>query len=574
MEKLVECVPNISEGRDHRIIDAVTAEIERTEGVHLLDVDPGADTNRTVITFIGSPAGVAEAAFRVVAKAAELIDMSRHSGAHPRHGATDVCPFVPVRGVTMDECVQIARQVGKRIGEELQIPVYLYEEAAASPERRNLAQVRKGEYEALPDKLGTDRWRPDFGPNEFNAHTARTGATNVAARGFLVAYNVNLNTRAKSIASQIALDIKEAGRAKRDENGKIVRDDNGKPILVPGPYRLEACKAVGWVIPEYDRAQVSMNLVNTAVTKPHQAFEACCRSAADRGVRVTGSELVGLIPEGDLLAAGRYFLAKAGQSTGIPRRMILETAVQSMGLAELGPFDLDERIIEYRAGLTDGPLVRMTGREFVDELSSDSPAPGGGSVAALACAQAAALVAMVGNLTAGKKKYAAVRDEVVALADEAQELKDFFLAAMDEDTAAFNRVMDSFRLPKGNQEQVRRRNLAIAEATREATRIPLGVLEKTPRLVAMADRMAEIGNAASLSDAGVAVLMAAAGAEGAYDNVLINLDALGDLDQSGAPDFADRTLTTAKDALDRCLQAAAEARRKVRERLEQAIGGK
>jgi len=327
MEKLVECVPNISEGRDEGIIAAVTAEVERTAGAHLLDVDPGADTNRTVITFIGTPAAVAEAAFRVVAKAASLIDMSSHSGAHPRHGATDVCPFVPIRGVTMAECADIARAVGRRIGEELEIPVYLYEEAASRPERKNLAHVRQGEYEALPNKLGTPEWEPDFGPNAWNEHTARTGATNVAARGFLVAYNVNLNTRDKSIASQIALDVKEAGRAQRDQEGEIVRDAAGKPVLVPGPYQLEACKAVGWVIPEYDRAQVSMNLVNTAVTKPHQAFEACRRSAADRGVRVTGSELVGLIPENDLLAAGRHFLREAGQGAGIPRRIIIETAI-------------------------------------------------------------------------------------------------------------------------------------------------------------------------------------------------------------------------------------------------------
>ncbi len=505
MKKLVECVPNISEGRDQGVIDAVTAVVTEVEGVSLLDTDPGADTNRTVITFIGEPEPVAEAAFRLVKRAGELIDMRTHKGAHPRHGSTDVCPFVPVRGATMDECVEIARAVGERIGRELGFPVYLYEEAATSDERRNLATVRKGEYEALADKLGTGQWAPDFGPNEWNDHTARSGAINVSARGFLVAYNVNLNTRQKKLASQVALDIKEAGRAKRDENGKLVKDENGDNILVPGPYRLEACKAVGWTIPEYDRAQISINLVNTAITRPHDAFEACRKSATDRGIRVTGSELVGLIPEGDLLAAGKYYLRRAGQSAGIPRRQILETAIQSLGLRELGEFDPMEKVIEYQAGLVDGPLVSMTSREFVDELSSDSPAPGGGSVAALCAAQAAGLVAMVGNLTVGKKKYRA-QGRVKEIAEEAQELKDFFLDAIDGDTDAFNKVMDCFGMPRKTDAQKRARDLAIAGATRGATRVPLSVLEKLPRVIELAAEIGEVGNQNSLSDAGVAVL--------------------------------------------------------------------
>ncbi len=571
MKKLVECVPNISEGRDPAVIEAVAGVVRDVPGVHLLDVDPGAETNRTVITFIGDPEAVAEAAFRVVRRAAELIDMSRHHGAHPRHGATDVCPFVPVSGVTMDECVAIARAVGERIGRELEIPVYLYEEAATRPARRNLANVRKGEYEALPTKLGTEEWAPDFGPNAWNERSRRTGATNVSARGFLVAYNVNLNTRSKSVASQIALDIKEAGRADRDESGAIVRDKDGKPVLVPGPYRLEACKAVGWVIPEYDRAQVSINLVNTAVTKPHQAFEACRNSARDRGARVTGSELVGLVPEGDLLAAGRYFQEQAGQSPGLPRRQLLETAVQSLGLRDLGPFDAAERIIEYRAGLVDGPLVSMTNRAFLDELSTDSPAPGGGSVAALGCAQAAALVAMVANLTVGKKKYDAVQDRVKAVAVRGQDLKDGFLAAMDHDTEAFNAVMASFGLAKGTPDQARERDLAIAAATREATRVPLSVLQAVPELLDLAAEIAEIGNAPSLSDAGVAVLMAMAGAEGAYYNVIINLESLRGLDQSAEPSFAGETLAAARATLADCEQRAAAARAAVRGRLESAL---
>ena len=567
MDKLVECVPNISEGRDRRVIDAVADAVRGVEGVTLLDVDPGADTNRTVITFIGPPDPVAEAAFRVVAKAAELIDMSRHHGAHPRHGATDVCPFVPVRGVTMEECVELARRVGRRIGEELGIPVYLYEHAAVRPERKNLAHVRQGEYEALPDKLGTEEWAPDFGPNTWNERVARTGATNVGARNFLVAYNVNLNTRARKIASDIALDIREGGRAKRDADGKIVRDADGKPIKVPGKHRLPACKAVGWVIEEYDRAQVSINLVDTSVTKPHDAFEACRAAARERGVRVTGSELVGLIPEGDLLAAGRYYQEQAGQSPGLPRRQLIETAVQSLGLRDLGAFDPDRKIIEYQAGLVDGPLVSMSNRDFVDELSTDSPAPGGGSVAALCGAQAAALVAMVANLTVGKKKYADVQARVKEIAVAGQELKDALLRAMDDDTAAFDRVMEAFRLPRKTEAQKRERDLAVAAATREATAVPLAVLERIPQVLELADEIARIGNAASLSDAGVAVLTAMAAAEGAWYNVLINLASLRDLPQDAAPDFAARTRERADAALARCEELASATRLAVRERL-------
>ncbi len=570
MSKLVECVPNISEGRDRAVIDAVTAVIGEVDGARLLDVDPGADTNRTVITFIGPPEAVAEAAFRVVKRAAELIDMGRHHGAHPRHGATDVCPFVPVRGVTMEECAELARQVGRRIGDELGIPVYLYEAAATRPGRRNLADIRKGEYEALPRKLGTAEWAPDFGPNQWDEHTARTGATNVAARGFLVAYNVNLNTRDKALASQVALDIKEAGRGKRDADGNLVKDVAGQTVLEPGPYRLPACKAVGWFIPAYERAQVSINLVDTGVTKPHQAFEACDAAARDRGARATGSELVGLIPESDLLAAGRFYLRRAGQSAGVPRRHLLETAIQSLGLRELAPFDPAEKVIEYQAGLTDGPLVSLTNRAFVDELSTDSPAPGGGSVAALCAAQGAALCAMVANLTVGKKKYAGVQERMKDLAEEAQELKDFFLAAIDDDTAAFNAVMAAFALPKATPAETAARDAAIAAATLRATLVPLSVLEHVPPALALAGEVATGGNANSLSDAGVAGLTLMAGAEGAYYNVLINLAALAALPAATAPGAAIpvdlRPRATA--ALARCESAAAATRALVRGRLE------
>ena len=570
MDQLVECVPNISEGRDRAVIDAVVAAAADVEGVRLLDVAPGADTNRTVITLLGPPDAVAEAAFRLVRRAGELIDMRRHRGAHPRHGSTDVVPFVPVRGVSMDDCVALARAVGRRIGEELGFPVYLYEAAATRDDRRNLAHVRQGEYEALPRKLGSDAGRPDFGPNEWNDRTARSGAINVGARGFLVAYNVNLNTRQKRIANQIALDVKEAGRARRDEAGRVVKDAEGQTVRVPGPYRLEACKAVGWLLPEFDRAQVSMNLVDTAVTKPHQAFEACRASARDRGVRVTGSELVGLVPEADLLEAGRHYLRRAGESAGVPRRMLLETAVQSLGLRDLGPFDPAERVLEYRAGLIDGRLASMTNRAFVDELSTDAPAPGGGSVAALSGAQAAALVAMVANLTVGKKGYEAVQERVKTIAEEAQALKDALLEAMDLDTAAFDWVMAAFAEPKATDEQRRARDLAIAEATRGATRVPLSVLERADRVLELAAEVAEIGNANSLSDAGVAVLCAAAAAEGAYYNVRINLAALEGLDGSAEPDFVASARKRAIDGLEACEAKATAARRAIRGRLEVA----
>jgi len=566
MRKLVECVPNISEGKDQAVIDAVTGVIEEVDGVRLLDVDPGADTNRTVITFIGAPEGVEEAAFRVVARARQLIDMSRHKGAHPRHGATDVCPFVPVSGVTMEECVAIARRVAERIGTELSIPIYLYEEAALLEERRNLAHCRKGEYEALPEKLGKPEWKPDFGPDRFDEGVARSGVTNVGARQFLVAYNINLNTRLRSIAQDIALDVREAGRAKRDEKGEIVRDKQGKAINVPGT--LEAVKGVGWKIPEYDRAQISMNLVNTSITRPHEAFEECRRQANRRGVRVTGSELVGLIPEADMLLAGRHFLERANQSPGVPRRQLMETAIQSLGLREISAFDPAEKIIEYQAGLVDGELVSMTNREFADLLSTDAPAPGGGSVAALCAAQAAALGAMVANLTVGRKGHEEVQDRVKEIAVACQEHKDFFLAAVDEDTDAFNRVMDCFRMPRKTEEQKKTRGLTVADATRGATRIPLTVLERASEMLGLVTEIAEIGNQNSLSDAGVGSLVGMAGAEGAFYNVLINLDALGELDQSADPEFAKTTRKRALAAMEKCEERAQATRKLVRAKLE------
>ena len=412
--KLVECVPNFSEGRDRGVIDAIVAAIASVEGVHVLDVDPGRDTNRTVVTFVASMERAVEAAFRGIAKAADLIDMSKHHGEHPRMGATDVCPFVPLGTTTMDECVALARALGERVGAEMKIPVYLYEYAATRDDRRNLADIRAGEYEALPEKLDNPSWKPDFGPAKMNA---RAGATVIGARKFLIAYNVNLNTRDKKKASDIAFAIREQGRKKRDAHGQFLRDMSGDFEFDPGT--LKACKAVGWYIDEYQRAQVSINLTDFDVTPPHVAFEEVARQAAERGLRATGSELVGLIPLEAMRRAGRFYLERQGASVGVPEPVLVETAIQSLGLRELGGFDPMQKIIEYRVA-ADSPLASSTVREFVDLVSTDAPVPGGGSVAALCGSLAAALTAMVGNLTVGKKGYESVSSEMSTLAAGAQ----------------------------------------------------------------------------------------------------------------------------------------------------------
>ena len=440
---IVECVPNFSEGRNRAVIDEIARAIRDVDGAALLDVDPGHATNRTVVTFVGGPEPVLEAAFRAIETAKRLIDMSRHRGEHARLGATDVCPFVPVSGISMEDCAQLARRLAKRVGEDLGIPVYLYEHAASRPERRNLADIRKGEYEGLAEKLADPEWTPDFGPAVFDP---RTGATVIGAREFLIAYNVNLNTRDRRLANDIALEVREAGRAKRDTSGEIVRNPDGTPVKVPG--RLKAFKGVGWFIAEYDRAQVSINLVDYKVTPPHTAFDVIVEEAHRRGLRVTGSELVGLIPLEAIVLAGRHYLKKQGKSTGIPMRQIVETAVQSLGLRDLGPFDPDEKIIEFRLAqdLKGKRLVDRTVAGFTDELSSESPAPGGGSVAALCGSMAAALASMVANLTAGKPGSAG-KEEMIVVAEEAQTLKDALLDAVDADTEAFNRLLAANRLP-------------------------------------------------------------------------------------------------------------------------------
>jgi len=524
MSQIVECVPNFSEGRDPVIIKQITDEILKIEGVKLLDVDPGADTNRTVVTMVGEPAAVVEAAFQAIKKASEVLDMRHHSGAHPRMGATDVCPFIPVSAISMDECVELAKILGKRVGEELNIPVYLYEFAATREDRRNLADIRAGEYEALPEKLKTPDFTPDFGPAAFNA---KSGATVIGARKFLIAYNVNLNTRNRKIASDIALDIREQGRAKRDDDGKFVRDAEGNQILVPGT--LPAVKAVGWYIDEYNMAQISMNLVDYDVTPMHVAFDEVCAQANRRGLRVTGSELVGLVPLNALLQTGAYFLKKQSGSTAVSEKELIRIAVQSMGLDEIGPFDPNEKIIEYQLKDKHQPsLVTMTVTDFADELASDSPAPGGGSVAALAGSLGAALVNMVGVLTHDKKGYEAATIEVESLSLAARSLKENLLKLVDEDTESFNQVMSAMRLPKKTDEQKSVRDLAILQATKVSASVPLRVMEACLKVVKLSARMAIIGNQNSLSDAGVGILMARAGLEGAAMNVLINLQGLGD----------------------------------------------
>lgn len=518
--RLVECVPNISEGRNRKTIDAVVQAAAATPGVQVLNVDPGEETNRTVITLVGEPRAAAEAAFRLVARAVELIDMSAHAGAHPRMGAVDVVPFVPVAGVSMDECVALAREVGERIGRDLDIPVYLYEAAATSEQRRNLADVRAGEYEGLADKLADPAWTPDFGPAELRP---RSGATVVGARKFLVAYNVNLNTLDYRLANRVAFDIREKGRMRRDADGNVLRDESGEALREPG--LLKAVKAVGWTIPEYGCAQISMNLTDLEETPLHVAFDACDERALERGLRITGSELVGLVPRDALLAAGRHYLHRMGRSTGVPEQLIIHTAVRTLGLSEIKAFDPSERIIEYVLA-PESRLVGMTLREFADELSTDSPAPGGGSVSALAGALGAALAAMVSNLSHSKKGFDAHQEELEKIGVAGQRIKDRMLAAVDDDTAAFDRLLEAMRMPKKTDQDKAIRAAAIAEATVAATEVPLSVLEACPDVIELCRRVAAIGLQASRSDAGVGAQAARAAAAGAYQNVCINLPAL------------------------------------------------
>jgi len=521
--KLVECVPNFSEGRNKEKINAITKEIESTPQVTLLDVDPGESTNRTVVTFIGSPEGVKEAAFKAIKKAAEVLDMSKHKGAHSRIGATDVCPFIPVSGVTMEDCIQLSQTLGERVAKELGIPVYLYEEAAQKPERKNLANIRVGEYEGLAEKLKDPKWAPDYGKPAFNP---KAGATVIGAREFLIAYNINLNTRDRRLAHEIALNIREKGRAKRDKEGKIARDANGKAIKIPGKFT--EVKAVGWYIEDYGIAQISINFNNYKISPPHIVFDKVIKEAEKLGLRVTGSELVGLIPKEALLMAGRYYLEKQGKSPGVPEEELIKTAVISLGLNDVAPFEAEKKIIEYQFKEFESSLISLNLREFANELSMDSPAPGGGSTAALCGALSASLSSMVSNLTVGKKGYENVQNDVKKIAVNAQFLKDEFLRAVDLDTMAFNKFMEASRLPKKTDEQKEERTKTVGEASKEATLVPFGVLEKSIEALKLAKEVALKGNKNSLSDAGVAGLTAQAAAEGAYYNIKINLPSIQD----------------------------------------------
>jgi glutamate formiminotransferase/formiminotetrahydrofolate cyclodeaminase len=527
MQKVIECVPNFSEGRDPEVIRQITAAIESVEGVSLLNVDPGASTNRTVVTFAGNPEAAVEAAFRGIQKAAELIDMRKQKGAHPRMGATDVCPFIPVSNVSWEEAIACAHQLGKRVAEELTIPVYLYEKAARDPSRSNLSVIRSGEYEGFFEKIKEAAWKPDFGPSFFNE---KSGATVIGAREFLVAYNVNLNTRAVRRATSVAFDVRENGRVKTDDGtpqGKPVLDANGEPVRVPG--MLKHVKAIGWYVEEYGLAQVSMNLTNIEETPLHAAFDACDESAGKRGLRVTGSEIVGMLPKKCLVEAGKYFLRKQQWSEGASEEELINIAIRSMGLNELKPFDPKERIIEFKMESTaKKSLVKMDLRQFCNETLSDSPAPGGGSVAALMGALGVSLGGMVANLSAGKRGW---DDKITYFSDwavKAQQLKDELLFLVDEDTAAFNKVMEAFALPKESAEEKAARSAAIQLANKYAAEIPLRVMETASKSYQLLAEMAEKGNPASISDVGVGLLALRACIDGAALNVRINLVGLKD----------------------------------------------
>lgn len=525
--QLIECVPNFSEGRDMGIINQITDAIRAVSGVRVVDVDPGKATNRTVVTMVGEPEAVCEAAFQGVKKAQELIDMRKHHGAHPRFGATDVCPLVPVSNITMDEVVVLARKLAERIGTELGISVYCYEKAAFKPERRNLAACRAGEYEGLAQRVVTEEWKPDFGPALFNA---KSGATAVGARNFLVAYNVNLNTTSTRRANAVAFDIREKGRPQREGDpvvGKKKVGPDGKVLWTPGS--LKACKAIGWYIEEFGIAQVSINLTDISVTPLHVAFEETCKKAEARGLRVTGSELVGVVPLQAMLDAGRYFLHKQQRSTGIADEEIIKIAVKSMGLDELYPFEPKKKIIEYILEDENAhPLTNMTLRGFVEEAASESPAPGGGSVSAAIGALGVALGSMVANLSAHKPGWDSRWREFSDWADKGKHYVDQLLHLIDEDTAAFNGIMDALGMPKGNDEEKAARHAALQEATRRATEVPAQIMRTCYASMEVMEAMAKLGNPASVSDAGVGALAARAGVIGAFLNVKINVPSLED----------------------------------------------
>ncbi|MBA3832820.1 MAG: glutamate formimidoyltransferase [Chthoniobacterales bacterium] len=557
MPKLIECVPNFSEGRDLNIIHQITAAIDSVDGVSLLDIDPGASTNRTVVTFVGSPEAAVEGAFRGIQKAAELIDMRKQKGAHPRMGATDVCPFIPVSDVSWGEAIACAESLGKRVGEELKIPVYLYEKAAKDPARSNLAFVRAGEYEGFFEKIKDKAWKPDFGPAVFNE---RAGATAIGAREFLVAYNVNLNTKAVRRATSVAFDVRENGRVKTSDGtpaGKRVLDAKGEPERIPG--MLKHVKAIGWFVEEYGMAQVSMNLTNIEETPLHAAFAACEEAAGKRGLRVTGSEVVGMLPKRCLLDAGRYFLRRQNWSEGAADEELIDLAIRSMGLNEVKPFDPKEKVIELKiAAKAKKSLVKLNLRQFCNETLSDSPAPGGGSVAALMGALGASLGGMVANLSAGKRGWDDRLDYFSGFAVQAQAVKDELLVLVDEDTAAFNEVMAAFALAKDSAEEKAARSAAIQAANKYAAEIPLQVMATALKSYPILDAMAEDGNPASISDVGVGLIATRACIDGAGLNVLVNLAGLKDEEARSALGKRVREISTESEAEFKKISEAVE----------------
>jgi glutamate formiminotransferase/formiminotetrahydrofolate cyclodeaminase len=551
MTKLIECVPNFSEGVNLDVIRQITDEVESVEGVRLLNVDPGKATNRTVVTFVGEPGRVIEAAFLAIKKAGELIDMSKHKGEHPRMGATDVCPLIPIANISMEETAEFARELAKRVGEDLQIPAYLYEHAQADKTRNNLSVIRAGEYEGFFKKIKLPEWKPDFGPQEFDA---KRGATVIGARDFLIAYNVNLNTTSTRRANSIAFDVREAGRVMREGdpiNGKIINDENGQPKSIPGS--LKSVKAIGWYIEEYGIAQISMNLTNIEVTPLHKAFDEVCTKAAERGIRVTGSSLVGLVPLKAMLDAGKYFLIKQQRSVGVSEKELVKIAIKSMGLSELSPFIPEERIIEYLLkDKANSKLASMTLIDFADETASESPAPGGGTISAYMGALGAALATMVANLSSHKKGWDSRWEEFSNWAEKGQLYKDELVRLVDEDTAAFNNIMEAFSLPKSNDEEKTVRNKAIQNATGYAIEIPFKVMQAAYGSLTVIKAMAESGNPNSVTDAGVAALCARSAVIGAFMNVKINA--------SGYKDkvFVDKILADGNEIEQKAIELEAE----------------
>lgn len=558
MNRIIECVPNFSEGRDMEIINSIVEAIEKSGGVKILDVDPGEATNRTVVTFVGSPEAVTEAAFQGVKKAGELIDMRQHHGAHPRSGATDVLPLIPISGITLEECALLARKLAERIYNELEIPCYCYEAAAQKPERKNLAVCRAGEYEALPEKMADPERQPDFGPGHFTERAAHAGATNVGARDFLIAVNYNLNTTSTRRANAVAFDVREKGRPKREGNpitGKIVKDENGRTVMIPGT--LKGCKAIGWFIDEYGIAQVSMNITDINTTPLHVAFDEVCRAAQARGLRVTGTEIVGLVPKRTLMEAGRYFLEKQQRSTGISEEEIIKIAVKSMGLDDLKPFNPKEKVVEFliedeKTAAAKERLVRMTCKGFAYETASESPAPGGGSVSAYLGALGAALGTMVANLSSHKAGWDSRWKEFSDWADKGQDVMRRLLGLVDEDTAAFDRIMAAIGMPKSSEEEKKARAEALEAATLYATEVPLKTMKAAMEVFPIVRAMAMEGNPASVSDAGVGAIAARGAVLGAQLNVRINAAGLADRET------ADRLCAEAAEIAGKAIAAEAE----------------